>query len=164
MENQEFSKTGTRAAELFREVNKVLDQRMRQSFQEVGITPPQMMILHYLYNHNACMVSDISRDLHLAASTVSSILDRLERHNLVVRRRKQEDKRVVQIILSERAMEWKDSLRTSLNSTMENMVQDATAEERDQIISGLQLMKDVLNRNAQTEKGEESYGDNCGSE
>ncbi|GAB4074009.1 MarR family transcriptional regulator CosR [Barrientosiimonas marina] len=163
MEHREFSRSGMQTAELFREINSVLNQRMRQSFQEVGLTPPQMMILHYLYNHNGCMVSDISQDLHLAASTVSSILDRLERNDFITRQRKQADKRVVQVILSQRALDWKDSLRANLDGTMERMVRNATDDELEQIISGLQLMKDVLNRNIQTEEGEEPHGDNCGS-
>ncbi|TFJ94386.1 MarR family winged helix-turn-helix transcriptional regulator [Lentibacillus salicampi] len=147
------SQPGTQIAGLFREINAVFNQQLRKGFKDIDITPPQMMILHYLYKREECKVSDISGEFNLAPSTVSSILDRLEKQGLVVRERLKTDKRVVQILLSEKAVELKDSLKGVVNGTMEKMTQCASREETDQIIDGLKLMKDVLSRNG-FDKGE----------
>lgn len=146
MDNDDVSQSGTQIAKLFREINSILNQQLRKAFQGLGLTPPQMMILHYISKKEHCKVSDISKEFNMAASTVSSILDRLERNDLVLRERKKEDKRVVQISLSEKAFGIKGSLTASINKFMEDMTQAASDEELDEIIGGLFRMKELLNR------------------
>src|SRR5699024_11452842 len=99
-------------------------------FQESGLTPPQLMVLHYLFQHDSRNVSDISDHLRLAASTVSSILDRLERNGFVFRERDKTDKRIIKIILTPKANEIKDTLKTDLHTLMNEMSNEATTAER----------------------------------
>ncbi len=156
MEMDEFSQSGPQIAQLFREINAIMNQRLRKTFLGMGITPPQMMVLNYLYKHNDRKVSDISKHLNLAASTVSSILDRLERNELITRERNNGDKRVVEIALSNKAIEIKNSLNTGMSEFMEDMTQTASEEEVEKIMNGLILMKEVLKRNS-LDGGEESH-------
>ncbi|SFA84356.1 DNA-binding transcriptional regulator, MarR family [Lentibacillus halodurans] len=160
---EDSSRSGNQIAGLLREINAMLNQQLRTAFQDLGITPSQMMILHYLYNHESSRVGDISQELNLAASTVSSILDRLERQDLVVRKRKKEDKRIVQISLTEKAIELKGSLKSSVNEFMDEMTYYASDRELDQIINGLKLLKGILGRDS-LEKGEETRDEYCGSQ
>lgn len=156
MEMDEFPQSGPQIAQLFREINAIMNQQLRKAFLGLGITPPQMMVLHYLYKHNDRKVSDISNHLNLAASTVSSILDRLERNELIRRERNKDDKRVVEISLSKKAIEIKNSLNSGVTEFMEDMTQTASEEEVEKIMNGLILMKEVLKRNG-LDEGEESH-------
>ncbi|SEP59421.1 DNA-binding transcriptional regulator, MarR family [Virgibacillus subterraneus] len=154
MKMDEFPQSSRQIAQLFREINAIMNQQLRKAFQGLGITPPQMMILHYLYKNKERKVSDISKHLNLAASTVSSILDRLERNELITRERNKDDKRVVLISLSNKAIEIKASLNMGISEFMEDMTQTASDEEVEKIINGLTLMKEVLNRNGLDDGGE----------
>lgn len=147
MENNYNTLAGTQIASLFREINSILNQQLRDAFQGLDITPPQMMTLHYLYEHTECKASDIGKKFNLALSTVSSILDRMERNDLIIRERSSSDKRIVLVSPSEKAIEIRDSIKSYTNKVMGDMTQEATDEEITQIINGLYLMKNVLNRN-----------------
>lgn len=157
MEIDNFSNSGSHIAQLFREINKILNKRLRIAFQGLGLTPSQMMILHYLSKRGECKVSDISNKYNLAPSTVSSILDRLEQNDLIVRQKKKEDRRVVKISLSEKALNVKDSIVMSMTDTMKDMTQNATDEELERVTSGLILMKEILNRNDVSGESESHY-------
>src|SRR5699024_8903212 len=110
--------TGREIAQFIREINRLIQRRLRTAFQESGLTPPQLMVLHYLFQHDSRNVSDISGHLRLAASTVSSILDRLERNGFVFRERDKTDKRIVKIMLTPKANEIKDTLKADLHTFM----------------------------------------------
>lgn len=140
------SSTGRELAQFIREINRMIQKRLRTTFQESGLTPPQLMILHYLFRHDSCRVNDISDHLRLAASTVSSILDRLERNGFVFRERNKTDKRMVDITLTPKANNIKTTLKTDLTNSMNEMTNEATADEVSRIHDGLKLMKDVLER------------------
>ncbi len=61
------------------------------------ITAPQLMCLLHAVNHGPVTATAIGRAVHLSASTVVGILDRLEEKGLIARQRSQEDRRLVQV-------------------------------------------------------------------
>ncbi len=150
--HNDSTETGRHIADMLRQINAMINKRLRRSLRGMGLTPPQIMILTYVSKHPDCKVSDISNEFSLAASTVSSILDRLERNELIIRTRKMEDKRIVQISLSDKALQLKDSVSSTITGFMADMTNGATAEELNRITTGLELLQDVLNRN-DNEKG-----------
>lgn len=61
------------------------------------ITAPQLVCLLHAVNHGPVTATAIGRAVHLSASTVVGILDRLEEKGLIARQRSQEDRRLVQV-------------------------------------------------------------------
>jgi len=69
---------------------------------EFGLTGPQLTVLKLLDSLDDLTLSELSERIRAKNSTVTGIVDRMERDGLVVRIRSQEDRRVVHIRLSER--------------------------------------------------------------
>lgn len=68
----------------------------------LGITYPQYLVLHALWEKDGRTVGAIGERLALESSTITPLVKRLEAAGLVARRRNPEDERQVQVFLTER--------------------------------------------------------------
>lgn len=84
------------------------------------ITAPQLICLLAVVDHGPLTVTAISREVHLSASTVVGILDRLEEKGLVTRMRAQDDRRVVQVTATPRGADLAHRAPSPLQQTLAN--------------------------------------------
>lgn len=70
--------------------------------RSVDLTGPQLTVLKMLEGVGDLSLSELSERIRAQNSTVTGIIDRMERESLVVRARSSEDKRVVYIRLTEK--------------------------------------------------------------
>lgn len=121
---------------------------MHRSHNEdkMGITMPQRMVIGMLFRHTELKISDLSHKLGLSNSTVSGIVDRLEKQNIVVRVRGEKDRRVVRVRLSQPFADKHQDLQKNMESNLEELLSKSTQEEIERIIDGLTILKDVLDR------------------
>lgn len=120
---------------------------MKCQFKEINLTAPQGMLIGVLARNKKMKVSDLSEQLQLSNSTVSGIIDRLEKQGLVERTRSEEDRRVVYVNISEKTeKEFMEHYKYA-EKNLENLLGNASEEELDQIIHGLSVLEEVLKRN-----------------
>lgn len=67
----------------------------RKIINELGITTPQFMALQILFNNGNLTIGELSQKMSLACSTITDLIDRMEKAHLVVREKSNKDKRVV---------------------------------------------------------------------
>lgn len=82
-------------AEIMKTYNGVYAEVRKRSFklyESLGVTVPQFSALQVLRANEKCTVTELSRKLYLNQSTVSSLIDRLEKSGFVTRE-KGKDKR-----------------------------------------------------------------------
>lgn len=85
-----------------RKIVRSINLESKKIQKEYGVSIPQILSLDYLSrrpNYKASQ-KEIRDFLNLNSSTVTGIINRLERKNLIARLPKQEDKRVTYIILT----------------------------------------------------------------
>lgn len=71
-------------------------------FEQYGVTVPQSGVLKALQAKGSLSVGELASHLYLKTSTISGIVDRLERNNYIVRiRGNNGDRRVVHVSLTE---------------------------------------------------------------
>ncbi|HEY8086676.1 MAG TPA: MarR family transcriptional regulator [Polyangiaceae bacterium] len=70
--------------------------------RQVELTGPQLTVLKMLEGMGDISLSELSERIRAQNSTVTGIIDRMEREGLVVRTRSTEDRRVVRIKLTEK--------------------------------------------------------------
>ena len=70
--------------------------------REYGLTGPQLTVVKILEQLGDLSLSSLSSRIRAQNSTVTGIIDRMERENLVVRARSTEDRRIVLIRLTEK--------------------------------------------------------------
>jgi MarR family transcriptional regulator, organic hydroperoxide resistance regulator len=83
-----------------RRVFQILNEHSKKIEKETGITGPQLWAIKVINEYAPIKVSDLANRLYLHPTTVIGIIDRLEKHGLVKRRRSKDDRRVVWIELT----------------------------------------------------------------
>lgn len=99
---------GTKAEEIprivddLRRIFQAVNGYSRSAESETGLTGPQLWAMKILAGAGTPMrVSELARQMYLRPATVVGILDRLEAKNLVTRNRCKEDRRAVDLYLTE---------------------------------------------------------------
>ncbi len=83
-----------------RQVIRAIGLYSKKLSKETGLTSPQLLVLQAVAEHDDAMVKEVAKTINLSSATITSILDRLEKRNLVTRTRSTTDKRKVGISLT----------------------------------------------------------------
>ncbi|MFA6940964.1 MAG: MarR family transcriptional regulator [Clostridiaceae bacterium] len=135
------------AARLFSEVEKTLKHSMRKTFEDVGLTMPQCLVIGTLIKSGEMKISELSNKVNLSNSTVSGIVDRLENQGLVVRTRSEEDRRTVYVKATQKVEEIYKGIHKKVEKSLEKLLSSGTDEEIEKIIEGLNTLNRILNDN-----------------
>lgn len=79
----------------FRRIVRAIDLDSKRLAEQFQVTGPQLLCLTQLVAHERRTPSLLARDLHLSASTIVGILDRLEQKGLAIRERDATDRRLL---------------------------------------------------------------------
>lgn len=141
-------KRSLEVSRLIREIVFQIKHNMSKEFDKAGlpgITPTQGMMIGMLGKHGKMKVSEISQKMGLNNSTVSGIIDRLERQGMVERLRSEEDKRVVFITLSSKMDGKEIQMHSKVENIVERIIEErGTPEDYDKIVEGLSALKRLL--------------------
>ncbi|MGA2151894.1 MAG: MarR family transcriptional regulator [Geobacteraceae bacterium] len=88
-----------------RRVFQAVNEYSKKAERETGLTSPQLWAIKVIAESAPIKVSELARRMYLHPATVVGILDRLEGRELVLRTRSKEDRRVVEIDLTEQGRE-----------------------------------------------------------
>lgn len=105
---------------------EIHSQRLSHDYQ---ITGPQLGCLLALKEHGALTTTHLARTLFLSPSTVVGIVDRLEEKGLLARMRSTEDRRQVQVGLTESGAHLAESAPSPLQETLSGNLKDLPALE-----------------------------------
>jgi DNA-binding MarR family transcriptional regulator len=82
-----------------RKVDYIIRKNGRMILSDYGITVPQFTALQVLINNGDMTIGELSQQMDLACSTITDLVDRMEKNELVKREKDQKDKRVVRVIV-----------------------------------------------------------------
>jgi DNA-binding MarR family transcriptional regulator len=137
---------GIEISKLISETAMLLRNNMMKGFEGIGITAPQGMVIGTLSKLGQVKISDLSERLSLSNSTISGIVDRLEKQHFVERIRSEEDRRVVYVKLTPKFQEMHKGFHLKAEKNIENIIAKARPEEINKIIEGLDALKRLLER------------------
>ncbi|WP_428232653.1 MarR family winged helix-turn-helix transcriptional regulator [Flavobacterium sp.] len=100
----------------------------RPFLDEIDITYSQYLVMMVLWENDGLTVNQIGEKLYLDSGTLTPLLKRLEVKGFVIRKRKKEDERVVQVFLADegrklqqKACEIPVKMQEKLNLTTEDL-------------------------------------------
>jgi DNA-binding MarR family transcriptional regulator len=129
-----------------RAVRRTLQRPVEAEFSRGGLTGPQRSVMEAVVRAGGLSVKETSRQVGLAHSTVSSIVDRLEKHGLVERQTDRKDQRVTLIVASKVVRDYvRDTLPTLVYPPLVEALRNAKPAERGVILEGLRVLRRVLN-------------------
>ena len=84
-----------------RKITQAIDLHSKHLLKIAGITSPQLVILQELVDSISLTTSELAKAISLTQGTVTTIVVRLEKNNLVSRRRSGKDKRRIHISITD---------------------------------------------------------------
>lgn len=138
---------GMSIVKLLKKVMDSIKHNIQEEFKEMNLTGPQGMLIGILSKDGEMKISELSKKMGLSNSTVSGIIDRMEREGYVERTRSKEDRRVVNVKVSSFFKETSKNNFCKIENRIDNIISSATEEEIEKIYEGLETLKQVLDRN-----------------
>ncbi|GKW46777.1 MarR family winged helix-turn-helix transcriptional regulator [Planococcus sp. NCCP-2050] len=115
-----------------RYISGLIKQKGREILNSYTITPPQFVALQWLFEHGDMTIGDLSNKMYLAFSTTTDLVDRMEKNELVVRVREEQDRRVVRIKLLKEGERIIEEVIKKRQDYLETVLEDFSADEVEQ--------------------------------
>lgn len=123
-----------------RYISGIIKQKGREILNSYTITPPQFIALQWLFEHGDMTIGDLSNKMFLAFSTTTDLVDRMEKNDLVVRIREEQDRRVVRIKLLKEGERIIEEVIKKRQDYLEAVLEDFSEDEVEQFSALLEKM------------------------
>ena len=111
-------------------ISRQMARGYREKLARYGISQPQFFLLIALYEEDDILISRLAEKVALDKSTLTGILDRLERDGLVNRVARPEDRRSLYVCLTDKALSLKKELIQIYDDTNSHYLVNLTNQER----------------------------------
>ena len=132
------------AIKTIKQIMRTPKKAVEADYKELQLTGPQGFMLCTLACNGPMKISDLSEKMALSNSTVSGIVDRLVKQGIVERIRSNEDRRVVNVRVTEQFHKCKRDKMSRIEDIIQQQMSAATQEELDKILEGLTILKTIL--------------------
>tara|TARA_R110000868_G_scaffold120477_2_gene319751 strand:- start:50654 stop:51124 length:471 start_codon:yes stop_codon:yes gene_type:complete len=127
-----------------RRVIRATDLHSKHLAKTTGLTAPQILLLQTIRDKGDVTIGEIAKDMSLSQATVTTIIDRLEKRELVYRERSKTDKRKVHALLTDEAYNTLKEAPIPLQEQFARQFNDLQEWEQTMIISSLQRVARMM--------------------
>ena len=153
-------------SEIKRDVDQVLEaiiylytesrRLTKELARRADLTGPQLTVVKMLEQIGDLSLSELSERIRAQNSTVTGIIDRMERENLVTRERSKEDRRVVYIRLTAKGRRLAEEIPIEPMEIFRSALESLTASEVRELVK---ILGKVAKRVRQTVRRETAESD-----
>ena len=130
-----------------RAVRQILNRPIEAMIESGGLTGPQQGTMRVLVESDGLSLKDLSKELGLAHSTVSGIVDRLEKQGLVKRQTDEADRRLAKLVVTDQVRKFLRETWPALEMhPLAEAMRAATNAEREQVLQGVRTLRRLLER------------------
>jgi DNA-binding MarR family transcriptional regulator len=108
--------------------------------KDKGLTMAQFGALLHIFHKGACGVSDIGSDLGVTNSAASQMLERMVQQKIITRSEDPADRRVKQIVLTEKGRQILEESEHANQSWLEDLESRMTPTEQEQVREALAIL------------------------
>lgn len=126
----------------------VVHKELLASLKDTGLTIGQPKVLDYLHDHDGASQTEIARACHIEAATLTSLLNRMEEKQLLVRRTLHGNRRTYYIFLTPQGQE----MTAKVQQMFAQLEQKAFDGLKDKEQAELQRLLDRVYENLRKEK------------
>lgn len=106
---------------LFMEINRKYGKKCIGRLHDMGIQPGQMPIIMIVYGNDGCSQKEIAQKMGVKPPTVNISIQRLEKADIVCRKRDEKDQRIMRVYLTENGKKTVEGIKKQ-NHAMERVM------------------------------------------
>ncbi|MCM2677409.1 MarR family winged helix-turn-helix transcriptional regulator [Alkalicoccobacillus plakortidis] len=130
---------------MIQQINHSMEQMINERLESEGVSTSQARVLYHLYTTEGSNQREIQTSLSIKSSSLTKLIDILEKKQLVIRKESPNDSRVKLIFLTEKGKEKEKRLWQLREETETFLSQSLTPEQKDKLIEYLGEIKGTLN-------------------
>lgn len=126
-------------------IRRAMRKPIEAEIAQGRMTVPQIAVMQEVIAAQGISLKDLSRRVSLAHSTVSGIVDRLEKRGIIVRRANSADRRVTQIYPTAEVAAWvRDRVPALSAGPLHAALERSSEAERAQIARALRRLRELF--------------------
>ena len=130
-------------------VTQHMSQQFRSHFGRLNLTFPQAQVLTVLGEDGPLPISALAERTGSANSTVSGIVDRLEKLDLARRERSEADRRVIYVTATDKYKELRRKAETNVSGYFSSLMDSMEPGDRELVFSALEKLDEALVKRGQ---------------
>ena len=130
-------------------VTQHMSQQFRNHFGRLNLTFPQALVLTVLGEEGPLPISALAERTGSANSTVSGIVDRLEKLDLARRERSEADRRVIYVTATDKYKELRRKAETNVSGYFSSLMDSMEPGDRALVFSALEKLDEALVKRGQ---------------
>lgn len=127
-----------------RRIDHIIRKEGRLILKEYNITVPQFEALQYLMHNENMTIGELSQKMHLAFSTITDLIDRMEKSELVSRMKDPNDKRIVRLKVLSKGFDVVKKVLSKRREFLSGKLASLTDEEKEKLDRVLQRLHEVM--------------------
>lgn len=121
-----------------------IKKKGREILSDFDITPPQFEALQFLIHCDLLTVSELSNNMFLACSTVTDLIDRMERTGLVERVKDENDRRIVRINVLPKGYELVNKVIETRINYLDQMLEGLEDKDKLDIEKSVRILNELV--------------------
>jgi DNA-binding MarR family transcriptional regulator len=121
---------GFHLARTARSMKRVLESRLAK----YNVTASQYIVLAQLSNEDGISLSQLGERLYFDNPTITGIVDRMERDGLVERCRAEDDRRVINVLLTQHGKKLLSAIENIADEINESVMDEFTKSDQDKLL------------------------------
>jgi len=110
--------------------------------RERGLSMSQVNALFHIHRSGGCGVTDLGDNLGITSAAASQMLERLVQQQLILRTEDPDDRRVKQLVLTEKGMRAIHEGMQARQGWLDDLANKLSASEKEQVSDALQILID----------------------
>lgn len=127
-----------------RRVIRAIELHSKQLVKTANVTGPQLRLLQLIQHHPNSSLRELANAMSLSQATVTSIMDRLEKRELIARLRSEVDKRKIHPQLTAQGQTLVDKAPAPLQDSFVQKFEQLQDWEQQMIIASLQRVAEMM--------------------
>ncbi|WP_313758416.1 MarR family transcriptional regulator [Tissierella sp.] len=127
-----------------RKVDYIIRRKGREILSDFNITVPQFSALQILINYGDMTIGELSQKMALACSTITDLIDRMEKSDLVIRKKDEKDKRVVRVEVLPKGYDILEKVLNKRIDFLRGKLSDFSDEDKDKLNLGLKALYEAM--------------------
>ncbi len=129
-----------------RKIDYIIRRKGRVILADFNITAPQFTALQILINQGTMTIGELSQKMSLACSTITDLIDRMEKSELVIRKKDDKDKRVVRIEVLNKGHIILEKVLSERIEFLSGKLTNFSDEEKNNLNIGLKDLYEAMNK------------------
>lgn len=122
-------------------LNRFIMKSLQRHAEEHGMTAPQVRVILEVFINKKISVKELTQNLRMTQSTVSDIVERLTEKGILIKKPNPQDKRSVQIILTEKMVKIiEETAPKPIQQIMGSVLENLQPSEQAKVEEGMRLL------------------------